>query len=304
MWFKNLQLLRLMAWDLTLDALLAKMEPGRMAPVGKMNLGASGWVPPREGGELAEQIGDAYLIALGTESKVLPGNAIKKLVKERARELEEQQGFKPGRKQLRELKEQITDELLPTALVTTSRTQILIDPVNGWVMIDAAGKGSYDTALRFIIRSLALAIDTLFTKQNPVSQMTLWLTEDWTPEGFTVDDEFVLKSGMKGTLTLKNVGEEVAQRHVQAGATVRQMALTFNDKISFVLNESLVLKRLAPLDVAKESAKAVQDADRFTAEGMIMVDTLRGLVSALVGDVLGVAERGEGQAQAELKEAA
>lgn len=306
MWLKNLQLLRLTGFQYTHESLMEKMEEHRLKPIGKSELSASGWVPLRDGGELAEKVNGAYLLVLGTESKILPDSAIKHVVKARAKELEEQQGFAPGRKAMKELKERITDELMPAALVIPRRIQILIDPQTGWVMIDAAGTTNHDAAVRFLIRSLELPIDSLFTKRRPGSAMTMWVEDDdMVPLNFTVDDEVALKSGNKGVLRLKGVDMHIARDHVATGAAVTQLAMTFDSKLSFVLTDTMVIKRLQPLDILKESNADLGDShDRYTAEMMLCIDSLRQLVNALVGEALGIAERGEGEAQAEIKLAA
>jgi DNA recombination-dependent growth factor C len=46
------------------------------------------------------------LLTLATEKKLLPSSVINQVAKARAAEQEEQQGFRPGRKQMKELKEQ------------------------------------------------------------------------------------------------------------------------------------------------------------------------------------------------------
>lgn len=305
MWFKNLQLLRLTSFQYDHESLLAKLEENRLKPLGKMELMTSGWVPPRDGGELAEKVGNTYVLALGTESKILPDSAIKHVLKSRVVELTEQQGFPPGRKQTKLLKETVTDELMPAALIIPKRVQIMIDPMSGWIMIDTGSVAACDNVIRFLIRALALPIDSLFTKHRPASMMTQWMDDDYLPPDFTVDSDVVLTSGNKGVVRLKNIDMRVAQDRVKEGAIVTQMAMTYESKISFMLAENATIKRLQPLDVIKESAAALGDQhERYVAEMMLCIDTLKQLISALVGRELGIAERGEGQAQGELKVAA
>lgn len=57
------------------------------------------------------------------------------VTKARALEIEEQQGYKVGRKQLRELKEQVTDEWLPRAFAIRRDTRVWIDTANSWLVI-------------------------------------------------------------------------------------------------------------------------------------------------------------------------
>ncbi len=64
---------------------------------------------------------------------LLPTTVVNQVTRARAAEIEEQQGYKPGRKQLKELKEQVTEELLPRAFSNRRDTRVWIDPDNGWL---------------------------------------------------------------------------------------------------------------------------------------------------------------------------
>ena len=91
------------------------------------------------------------LLMLGTEKKLLPASVINQVTKARAAEIEEQQGFKPGRKQMKELKEQVTDELLPRAFSIRRDTRVWIDPVNGWLVVDSSSPAKADEILKLLL---------------------------------------------------------------------------------------------------------------------------------------------------------
>ena len=116
MWFKNLQIYRLPApWTMSSDQLESWLAPHAFAPCNSGDMQSQGWSSPRPNGPLVHGVSRQLLIMLGTEKKLLPASVINQVCKARAAEIEEQQGFKPGRKQMKELKEQVTDELLPRA---------------------------------------------------------------------------------------------------------------------------------------------------------------------------------------------
>src|SRR3546814_19846377 len=90
------------------------------------------------------------LIALGVEQKLLPSSVVQQAVDERASELEQRQGFKPGRKQLRDLKDQVTAELMPRAFAKRRSTRAWIDPVSGWIVVDAASPSRAEELLELL----------------------------------------------------------------------------------------------------------------------------------------------------------
>src|SRR5690606_27611779 len=114
--FKNLQIYRLPTPRAVSAAQLeASLAPQAFAGCSSLEPQSQGWLSPRENGQLVHTVNRQLLLVLGTEKKLLPASVINQVAKAKAAELEEQQGFKPGRKQMKELKEQVADELLPRA---------------------------------------------------------------------------------------------------------------------------------------------------------------------------------------------
>jgi len=122
------------------------------------------------------------LIALGVEQKLLPSSVVNQFAEDKAAALEEQQGFKVGRKQMRELKEQVTDELLPRAFVRRRLTWAWIDPVNGWLVVDAAAPAKAEVLLEALSKSVDdLPVKSLHTERSPSAAMTDWLLSGEAP---------------------------------------------------------------------------------------------------------------------------
>jgi recombination associated protein RdgC len=94
--------------------------------------------------------------------------------------------------------------------------------------------------------------------QSPSAAMTGWVAGGEAPSAFTLDQDLELRSTEKATVRYAKHsldGEEIRQ-HIAAGKVVTRLAMTWNDRISFVLNDLLQIKRLAFLDILKEQAEA------------------------------------------------
>lgn len=294
MWFKNLQIYRLTApWTLASEQLEASLAPQAFAACTSLDMQSQGWLPPRPhrdgGGMLVHTVNRQMLLELGTEKKLLPSTVINQVTKARALELEEQQGFKPGRKQMKELKEQVTDELLPRAFSIQRSTRVWIDPVNGWLVIDAASPAKADEVFKLLLKSLeSLPFASLHTERSPLSAMTDWLAADEAPAGFTVDQDTELRATGEGKATVRYVRHTLeaddVRRHIAAGKQCTRLALTWADRVSFVLTESLAIKRVAPLDVLKENADSTtrNDDERFDTDFALMTGELAKLIADLV----------------------
>jgi recombination associated protein RdgC len=77
-------------------------------------------------------------------------------------------------------------------------------------------------------------------------------------------------------------GKEI-KNHLVAGKLPTRLALTFNDRVSFILTDKLELKRLDFLDTVREELGNEDDAEAlFDAEFALMTGELARLLPALV----------------------
>lgn len=292
MWFKNLLVYRLNKWDITPAALEEKLAQHALQACSAMDMQSRGWVPPKAEGEpFVHTMGSQMLISLGIEKKLLPSTIITQFAKARAAEIEEQQGYKPGRKQMKEIKEAITDELLPRAFALRRKTYAWIDPDDQWLVVDAANVAKADEFVEMLIKAVdGLSLSFVKTEMSPLAAMTGWLAGDDLPQTFTVDRDCELRGTGDEKATVRYVrhtleAEEIA-KHIKSGKQVTKLAMTWNDKISFVLHDNLQIKRLAPLDILKEQAENSEADDMFDTDFAMMAGELKKLLPSVI-DVLG-----------------
>ncbi|QBR04307.1 recombination-associated protein RdgC [Paraburkholderia pallida] len=294
MWFKNLQLHRLPApWAVTPDQMEKWLTPHAFQPGNSVEMQSFGWASPRDDGSLVYSTNRQMLLVFRAEKRLLPASVVNQVTKARALEVEEQQGFKLGRKQLRELKEQVTDELLPRAFTIRRDTRVWIDTANGWLVIDAAAQALADDVRGLLVKSIdQLPLAGVRVALSPVAAMTDWLMSGEAPGGFTVDQDAELRSSGEGGATVRYVGHALdandMRRHIEAGKQCMRLAMTWDDRVSFVLTPSLTIKRVTPLDVIKEAVDptAQNDDERFESDVTLMTGELGRMLTNLV-DILG-----------------
>ncbi|WP_151448981.1 recombination-associated protein RdgC [Lacisediminimonas profundi] len=290
MWFKNLQIYRLPApWPVTADQLEVALAPQSFVATGSLEMQSMGWVAPRPHGKLVHVVDRQLLLLLGREKKLLPTTVINQVAKAKAVELEEQQGFKPGRKQMKELKEQVADELRPRAFSIYSSTFVWIDPVRGWLVVDAGSAAKAEDVLKLLIKAVdKLPLETLHVARSPRTAMTDWLAADDGPGGFTVDQDTELQATGDSKATVRYVRHTIdpddVRRHIAAGKQCTRLAMTWADRVSFVLTESLAIKRVTPLDVLKESSdvSSKDEDERFDGDFALMTGELSKMIADLV----------------------
>ena len=299
MWFRNLQIFRLTPeWAYTTDSLSQALHKGLFHGCGATERVARGWVPPRgEDGELVFSVAHQQLIALGVEQKLLPAAVVRQYALAKLTEIEAAQGYKPGRKQRRDVTDQLEIELLPRAFVKRGLTYVWIDPVNRWLLVDASSSTRADEVMEHLKLSLGeLPITLVKTQLAAASAMTQWLAAGHAPGGFSIDRDCELCAAAEERAAVRyvrhNLDSDEVRSHIAAGKAATRLALTWNDRISFVLTEQLQVKRVAFLDLLKEDAERQNENadDLFAANFTLMC----GELAQLLGDLL-EALGGEGE---------
>jgi recombination associated protein RdgC len=288
MWFRNLQIYTLAA-PLALSAaqLAEKLAVKAFQPGSGIELQRIGWISPRDDGNLVHQVGGQFLLALRAEKKLLPNAVINQVTRARAQEVEEKQGYKPGRREVRERKDAVTNELLPRAFPVQRDTRVWIDPVAGRIVVDAGTSTKGDEAVRLLNECVEqLGARPWQTALSPVSAMTAWLAADEAPNSFTIDQDTELRASTQSKATVRYVRHSLeaddVRRHIEAGKQCTRLALTWMDRISFVLTETLAIKRVTPLDVLTEQeGEAGNEGERFDSDFALMAGELGRLVSCM-----------------------
>ncbi len=292
MWFKNIQLYRLPKnWAKELVELEDQLSKLTLQPCNASDAQSIGWIAPREGGALVHSVNGQWLLALGAEQKLLPTSVVRQFANDRAKEIEEAQGRRVGRKEMRELREAMTLELLPRAFVRRRTTYGWIDPVHGWLAVDASSPAKAEEFLECLHKVVeGLPLRPVKVMQSTIAAMTGWVAEGDIPGAFTIDQDLELRSTENATVRYAKHaldGDEI-RHHISNGKQVTRLAMTWNDRVSFVLNDALQIKRLGFLDILQEEADglAENEDERLDLDFTLMSGELAKLFDDLM-EVLG-----------------
>lgn len=295
MWFKNLVAYRLPADAGEADDLDRKLASQALQPCGGFQMESRGWVCPHEDGLFVHRQNRQWLIALGEEQKLLPASVVRQEAEDRAEVIAREQAHPVGRKQMRDLKAQVLNELLPRALVRRRQTRAWIDAAGGWMAVDTSGEAKAEQFMEVFRRSDdSITARRLETERSPASALASWLVEGDAPGAFTIDQDLELRAndGSKATVRYSrhDLGGREIRDHLSSGKTVVQLGLTWNDRISFVLNDQLQIKRLSFLDILKREgdSEVENDEEQFELDFALMSGELalllRDLTQALGGE--------------------
>ena len=221
------------------------------------------------------------------EQRVLPGSVVKRKTEELAARIEQETGRKPGKKQTKDLKEQATLELLPMAFTKQSSIRVWISPAQHLLMIDAGSASRADEVVTLLIKELAgLHLHLIQTAEAPATCMAAWLMDGVTPEGFSIDRECELKSAdeMKSVVRYARHAldiEEVRQ-HLLSGKAPTRLAMTWRDRVSFMLTDTLQIKKISFLDLVFEGRDSPEKDEAFDADAALATGELCKLIPELI----------------------
>ena len=291
MWFKQISFYPLNTAKLPeLDTLADKLAAAEFAPCMGLDWFSEGFAAPVAfSPELVFPADYTWRVALKKEEKVLPAGVIRDILDERVVEIQNAEARNVGRKEKQELKEQITDDLLPRAFTRSSRSQAIFDTKHGYLLVNNAAAAKAEnllTKLREALGGLEASLPN--TKQSPGSLMTDWLLRGAAEGGFELDSDCELKGVGDVVPTVKVSKQDLTAdegvQHVKNGKTVTQLGLTWREQISFILTQDFTLKRIQYLDVLQEEAEGHGDdaASLMFASQILMTEALGTMLDELV----------------------
>lgn len=281
MWFRNLQLYRITRpLDLNAETLETKLQENAFRPCGPIEISTAGWSSPLgRGHEALVHATNGYLmICARKEEKILPSQVVNEQVAEKVAEIEDQQMRKVRRKEKEEIKNNVLTELMPRAFTRSQRTYAYLDLKEGWLIVDAAS-GKRAEELSVLLRKAlgSLPIVQPRSLETPATVMTRWVAEGDVPGDYTLDDECELRApGDEGGIVRarrQDLSSPEIFNHIEAGKEVVKLALTWDERMSFVLDDEFAIKRLRFLDIVQEQAEEIDAEDpaaQFDADFAIM----------------------------------
>jgi recombination associated protein RdgC len=123
--------------------------------------------------------------------------------------------------------------------------------------------------------------------------MAAWLTHGDAPGPFNIDQDLELQTADPNKATVRYVrhaldGKEI-KAHLAGGKYPTRLGLTWNGRISFVLTEKLLVKRVEFLEMTKDAADGgeVDKEEQFDIDFTVMAGELAKMLADLVQELGG-----------------
>ncbi|NOU13398.1 MAG: recombination-associated protein RdgC [Methylococcaceae bacterium] len=293
MWFKNLSIFRLTEeFTLTPVELEEKLSQIAFRPCGQHEEATFGWTSPlgKSGQQLVHAANGFMMICVKKEEKVLPAAVVNEMLQEKILEAEDQQGRKLAKKERAAVKDELIFELLPRAFTFSNKTYAYIDPNGGWIVVDAASVKKAEDLLSLLRKCLgSLPAIPLNTVDKPVAVMTDWLINNQPPVDITIEDECELRAPEEegGIIRCKrhDLSLPEIKNHLDTGKEVIKLAVSWADRLAFIIDENLAVKRLKFLDLIQDQVTDTEtsgEAEQFDVDFSIMSLELANFLPRLV----------------------
>lgn len=294
MFFRNLKMYRLAAdFRLDVEALGKALAEKPARPCGSQEVSTYGFVAPvgkGEGAPLLHACQGFLLLATREEERMLPGSVVRDALQEKIEAIETEQMRKVYKKERDQLRDEIVQAFLPRAFIRRRRTFAAIDPQAGLIFIDTASARQAEDLLSTLREVLgSLPVRPVNVKQNPLPTFTAWAKAGTVSHGLFLRDEFELRDPHEdgGIIQCKrqDLASEEVQNHLAAGKLVTRLSLAWENKLAFVLDDRLTIKRLRFEDLLVEQAEqdgGDDSAGQFDASFVLMMLTFREFVPALL----------------------
>lgn len=277
-----------------------------------------GFIPPLEDDDrlVIEVRPQVFVMCLKREEKIMPDAVVNQMLQRKIKEIEKCNG-KLYKEDIAQVKEKIQVELTARALAQQTKTFAYWDVLKGWFVVNTASLNQAERFLSILRREFSGQIDAVdeanseqeLNRHKPLqafafkksvngdvvhllTQRTLYpqLHEEFND--FVSGDSCKLKM-LDGTETItfknKNAQSPDVINFLQQGMSVVQIAMTWNEQISFVLDEKLVVKNVVFLGLEVEDRRI--KASEFIANMIITTGEVGELLNALVNAFGGLVER-------------
>lgn len=278
----------------SLDTREAAAACQQFAPITAQQERSVGWAPARgeEHAALVECVNGNDIMRFTVESKSVPATAVTAKAKEVAKRIEADTGRKPGRKEMRELKDDAKATLMIHAIPRTSSTLVWIDRKNMRLVIDTGSTSRTDEIVSLLVKTFeGLAVGLLLTEVSPSAAMSSWLLGNevsetaWLDLGdFSVGHQCRLQAfdESKAVVSYSRHALDIdeVRQHIRQGKVPTALELAYAGRLTFTLTAAGTLTKIKLLEAA--TCDADYDTCAFEADVAIITGELSALIESLV----------------------
>ena len=280
--FRNLRFYRVTSpWPESEQDLSDSLAKNAFSPCGSFSERSAGWEAPGndEDDPLCRRLNGADLLQLRTQSRVLPAAAIKEALEDRLVEFRSRMELEPTRGEVRRLKEETRDKLLPKSLLKSERNRACFIHAESLLVIDV---GTISKA-EWVIEQLRACFDqfhcTPLTFNNSPADLLTGIFMGDSPLGFSLGRECRMqdRSDRKSVVIWRDfeLTDHSIRQHVVEGMNLTHLGVGFDQVMNCVIDQEGVVSKVkfiegeAVDDWGSEDPMAKLDADFVLLTGAV-----------------------------------
>ena len=287
--FRNLRFYRVTSpWPDSEQELSELLSANTFSPCGSFAERSAGWeaLGSNEDDLLCRRLNGADLLQLRTQSRVLPVAAINEALEERVVEFRERMVMEPTRAELRRLKEETRDILLPKALVKSERNRACFIHSESLLVIDVGT----ETKAEWFLDQLRPCFTEFgyipLTYNTPPADLLNRIFMGDSPLGFSLGRECRMQdegdSKSKVSWNDFELSDTSIRQHVIEGMKLTHLGIGFDEVMSCVINDEAVFSKLKFIgSEAVDNFDAEDPMARLDADFVLLTGTIRRLVEDL-----------------------
>jgi recombination associated protein RdgC len=287
--FRNLRFYRISSpWPGTEQKLSEVLSENTFSPCGAFSERTAGWESPvnQEDAPLCRRLHGADLLQLRTQSRVLPVAAIKEALEEKVAVYRSRMEQEPPRGDMRRLKEDTKDELLPKALLKSERSRACFIHSESLLAIDVATDAKAEWFIDQLRTCFGQFNCTPLAFNNPPGDLLKRIFLGETLLGFSLGRECRMQD-MKDSKSIANwrefdLSEGSIRRHVAEGMKLTHLGVGFDELLSCVMSEDGVISKLRFVQGnAADTPDHEDPLTRLDADFVLLSRTVQRLVESL-----------------------
>lgn len=309
MWFKQIQIFQLTDnISYSPDKLLEQLEPLAFTSCLPSFHSSVGWATPfdDDNGPLVHAVNGYIMICLQIEEKILPATVVRQELNEKIKSIEAEQDRKVRQKEKLSLKDEVVLTLLPRAFTKFTRVHAYIDTKNQWLVVNTTNASKTEQFINMFKKSVTDHVRPFNLKKvSPI--ITHWLKTQDYPNTFAIEKACVLQDPNQQTRIIRCQHQDLFASGIQAlikdGCAAKQLALSWEDRVHFVLADEFSLRSVQYQDDVLSQADEMgieTKNQQFDADFAIMTLTLSKLFSDLL-DLFIDTEKKTNHAESELE---
>jgi len=291
--FRNLRFYRVTSrWPESEQELSEILGKKAFKPCDSFSERSAGWESLGTSAEdpLCRRLNGADLLRLRTQSRVLPVAAIKEVLEERLAEFRSRMALEPSRSELRRLKEETRDKLLPQALVKSERNHVCFMHAESLLVMDVATISKAE----WVIDQLRACFDQFYCtplvfNNSPADLLTGIFMGD-SPLGFSLGRECRMQDAMdtRSVVTWRDfeLTDHSIRQHIVEGMRLTHLGVNFDQVMNCVIDQEGVVSKVRFIEGeavdnwGMEDPMAKLDADFVLLTGAVrrLIDDLKKLL--------------------------